>query len=337
MSIKNILLISTGGTIACTESADGYVPTMGGGELLSYVPGAAELARFEALNVLNVDSSNMQPEDWVLIARAIRDRAGDYDGVIVLHGTDTMAYTSSAVSFMTVGLEIPVVFTGAQIPIQYPDSDGRRNLMDAVRVVCEGDLAGVFIVFAGKIMSGCCASKIDTSSMEAFQSINRRELGCVRDGAVQIFSRPAAAEGPRWHIAVDKRVLLWKLTPGISPDFFDRNIADNYRVIILEAFGVGGLPMLKNSFLPKILEWRRQGILTVVTTQCYYGRCNMSIYETGRLALNEGAVCAGNMTREALLTKLMWILSMTEDTGEIVRWLGRDCCGEFGVDGDKKI
>ncbi|QNL43914.1 asparaginase [Oscillibacter hominis] len=330
--MKKILLLTTGGTIACTGGGAGYAPTLDGSALLSYVPEVRGLADIELTGILNIDSSNMQPEDWELIAKTIRDAEDRYDGIVIVHGTDTMAYTSSAVSFMTLGLRKCVVFTGAQIPISKEGSDGRENLLDAVCTACSSGLTGVYVVFGGKIMPGCCVSKCDTEARAAFQCVNRREVGCVHQGKLRIFEYPSAPAGrPEWHIRVDNRVLLWKVTPGLSPDLLDACIEARYKIIILEAFGVGGLPMLRNSFLPKIIEWRERGILTVVTSQCHRGRCDMTIYETGRLALNQGAVCAGNMTREALLTKLMWILSITEDTDEIIALLRQNCCGEFGL------
>lgn len=329
--MKKILLLTTGGTIACTQSGDGYCPTLGGDTILSYVPQVREIAQLDTADVLNVDSSNMQPDDWILIAKAIRQHIESYDGIVVLHGTDTMAYTSSALSFMTLGVKKPVVLTGAQIPISQENSDGRRNLFDAICVASNSGLKGVFVVFHGKIMSGCCTSKCDTTDMDAFRSINCMDIGTVQEKQI-ILHRffTAGRNTPEWHIALDDRVLLWKLAPGVSPEIFDQKISENYKAIILEAFGIGGLPMLKNSFLPKILEWREKNILTVVTTQCYYGRCDMSIYETGRLALNKGAICAGNMTREAILAKLMWLLSITQDPKELIEMLKENYCGEFG-------
>lgn len=332
MILKKILLLTTGGTIACTMGGNGYTPTLDGNALLSYVPNIKSLADISVVSVLNVDSSNMQPEDWITIARAIRNHIGRYDGIVVLHGTDTMAYTSSAVSFMTLGITKPVIFTGSQIPIVEENSDGRKNLYDAVCTACSSGLQGIYVVFGGKILSGCCTSKYDTTDLEAFQSINRGEIGCVSKGSITIYKHPPLPSSePKWHIAVDNRVLLWKLTPGVCPDLLDEKAVGTYKIIILEAFGIGGLPMLRNSFLPKIQQWREKGILTVVTTQCYHGRCDMSVYEAGRLAVNRGAVCAGNMTREALLTKLMWLLSITDKTDEIVEKLAYNYCSEFGL------
>lgn len=329
--MKKILLLTTGGTIACTKSEEGYCPTLAGEDLLSHVPQIQEIAQFDVINVLNIDSSNMQPDDWVLIAETIRQHIALYDGVVVLHGTDTMAYTSSALSFMTLGVEKPIVLTGAQIPISQEDSDGRENLFDAVCVAANSGLTGVFVVFHGKIMSGCCLSKCDTTDTDAFRSINCLDVGTVRERQIILHRFLTAGKNkPEWHTAIDSRVLLWKLAPGVSPELFDQKIRENYKAVILEAFGIGGLPMLKNSFLPKIWEWREENILTVVTTQCYHGRCDMSIYESGRLALNKGAICAGNMTREALLTKLMWLLSITQDPKELIEMLKENYCGEFG-------
>lgn len=330
--MKKVLLLTTGGTIACTDSKDGYIPTLQGEELLKYVPQTQKMAKITSMSILNVDSSNMQPEDWVTIADAIHANIDSYDAVIVLHGTDTMAYSASAVSFMTLGLQKPVIFTGAQVPISVEGSDGRQNLYDALCVACNSGLIGVFVVFGGKIMNGCCVSKCDTTDIHAFQSVNSKDIGVIKNGTITVFNLPKERHSDyQWQKTIDTRVLLWKLTPGVSPDFLSREIEENYKIVILEAFGVGGLPMLRNSFLPKITQWREKEILTVVTTQCYYGGCDMTIYETGRMALNLGAICAGNMTREALFTKLMWILSITSNLEKITDMLRCDCCGEFGL------
>lgn len=329
--MKKILLLTTGGTIACTKETGIFRPSLSGRNILSFVPDACKEANIDIVEVLNIDSSNMQPGDWVHIAKTIKGMADNYDGIVVLHGTDTMAYTTSAISFMTIGNKIPIVFTGSQLPIAFAGSDAEKNLQDAILVACYSGLQGVYLVFNGKIMNGCCVSKSNSCEPDAFQSINCQAVGVIDNKKISLYYYPQQlADGPQWHMGVCSKVLLWKLTPGIDPCVLDDIEGKGYKVLILEAFGVGGIPMLKNNFLPKIIEWKEKGILTVVTTQCYQGKCDTSIYEVGKLAMNKGAICAGNMTREALVAKLMWILSITNDADNIIEMLRKNFCGEFG-------
>ena len=177
--MKRILLIATGGTIACKQTASGLAPQLGAKELLSYVRDRAE--NVESIELFRMDSSNVQPEEWRAIAQAVADNMHKADGIVITHGTDTMAYTSSMLSFMLRGIKIPVVLTGAQYPMGMDGSDAAANLGDALTAARELP-AGVYIAFGGSVILGCRAVKTRTMSLNAFESINRPLVGYFEDG-----------------------------------------------------------------------------------------------------------------------------------------------------------
>lgn len=329
---KKILLLTTGGTIACTEGEHGFAPTMPGEALLAHVPEISQYADVTVLPVLNKDSSNMNPGDWICIADAIYENRMDYDGIVVLHGTDTMAYSAAAVSFMTMGAEVPVVFTGAQHPVGQPGSDGPGNLRDAVCTACFPALRGVFLVFDGQILNGCRASKVSTSELHAFESVGGSLMGTVRDRQVRLIKAPERNWEPAfcWRRRLEERVLFLKLVPGMDAKVLELVYGNHYRAVILEAFGLGGIPGGESGILEEIGKLCEAGILVLVTTQCSRGLCDMSVYEVGQKALEAGAVCTGVAAKEALLAKVMWGLALTEDPAQLRTLLEHDFCGELG-------
>ena len=331
--MKNILLLTTGGTIACTEGANGYTPTLSGEALLEYVPQVREYARLRVQPLLNKDSTNMEPRDWLSIADAIFDHWLKYDGIVVLHGTDTMAYSASAVSFMTLGIGIPVVFTGSQHPVGQPESDAPRNLADAICTACRCDLGGVLLTFDGTVFNGCCVSKVSTSELHAFESCGGTPVGRIRHGALQITAPPRrdVRTSLTWRRSLDSRVLFLKITPGMDGALLELATLGHYPIVVLEGFGLGGIPSGENGLLERITQLHRRGILVVVTTQCSRGRCDMTVYEAGQAALEHGALCSSVISKEALLTKLMWILAQTQAPEEIEQLLFHDFCGELGT------
>ena len=183
--MKKLMILSTGGTIACTQTEDGLIPTLSADDILAYVPDAAKLGIIETKTILSLDSSNIQPEEWRLIAKAVFDCLPDYDGIVILHGTDTMAYTASMLSFMLRNVGKPVVITGSQLPVGHPQTDAKANLRDAMITAASG-IPGVVVVFDRKIMLGCRVAKVRTTSQNAFESINRLPVGRVRFGRVRL-------------------------------------------------------------------------------------------------------------------------------------------------------
>ncbi len=329
---KKILMLTTGGTMASGEMGDGLAPRLSGEELLALCPGVRETAEIDVEPVLSIDSSNMQPEHWVLLARRIADTLGAYDGVVITHGTDTMAYTASALSFMLLGIRIPVVLTGSQYPAGETGSDAPRNLLEAFAVARDARFAGVYIVFCGRIIKGCRATKADSVSIDAFRSVNVPEAALFAGRRIAVHHLdPLPPEEP-FRIGACPKVLLMKLIPGMDPQLFDYIAKMDIRAVVIECFGFGGVPIAMRSLIDKLHELGERGIVSVGTTQCGAGYCNMSTYEVGRRALEQGVICAGDMTFEAIVAKLMWICSFETDLKKIEALFLTNLCGELSED-----
>ena len=188
--MKKILLIGTGGTIASDVTDSGLAPELTTEQLLSHIPGISDICGVDCLQLLNLDSTNMTPAHWLEIAACIRDHYGCYDGFVITHGTDTMAYTAAALSYLIQGSPKPIVLTGAQRPIGFDSTDSKTNLADAFRCAAE-DLPGVSIVFNSRVILGTRAKKTRSKSFQAFSSINHPELGVLRDGVLLRYIRQA--------------------------------------------------------------------------------------------------------------------------------------------------
>ena len=329
MRRTKILMLTTGGTVASASGGDGLSPQLRGEQLLSFCPGILDEADVTIESVLSLDSSNMQPEHWTLLAERIVERRRDYDGVVITHGTDTMAYTSSALSFMLRGIRIPVILTGSQSPIGEPGSDAPRNLLQAFYIAMDARFAGVYVVFCGRIIKGCRASKVDTVSLDAFRSINVPEAALFAGKRICVYHLDPAPAEEAFHLGACPKVLLMKLIPGMDPHILDYVAQMDIRALVLECFGFGGVPIAMRSLIGKLHMLEKKGIISVGTTQCSGGYCNMSTYEVGRKALMEGVICAGDMTYEAIVAKLMWLCSFESDTRRIQELFLTNLCGEL--------
>ena len=331
--MKKIRIYTTGGTIASTEGENGLLPTMTGDDMLNLVPECRTFGEISCRAIMNLDSTNIQPEDWTNVATALKEEVSEFDGFVVLHGTDTMAYSAAAVAFMTIGIQKPVIYTGSQIPISKPGTDAMRNIRDAVFAAANLDYPGIYIAFNGKLMNGCSVSKTNTFALDAFSSVNTCDVGEI-DGLTKTltinYQPNRLVDRYRWHTNVENKVLLLKLYPGVLPETIRYEFVRQFKAVILEAFGAGGVPAYERSFLPKIRELQEHGILTVITSQCLQGASDISIYEVGKNAAELGAVCAGPIVSDVLVAKLMWAVSMTSDLSELKDILSTDFCGEFG-------
>jgi L-asparaginase len=333
--MKNILYLSTGGTISSTHGGEGIVPTVGAVSMLELVPSVKRLCRVEARSVMSIDSTNMQPEDWSVIAKAAFEGLKEFDGVVVSHGTHTMAYTASALSFMIRNLGKPVVFTGAQIPVDEESTDAKRNLIDAFRAACE-PIAGVFLVFNGWIALGCRVSKMHAKHTDAFVSVNAPAVGSVLGGKVRYFgSRSGArqAEEPSLHPGICPDVFLLKVFPGMNPGLFDVLTTLGVKGVVIEGYGIGSVPSSKRGILPKVKELLDRGIAVAITTQSLFDGTDLSLYEVGKKCLAMGAIEGRDMTVEALVTKLMWALGQSDDQKEVRKIMATDFAGEVTLDG----
>lgn len=338
--MKKILLFTTGGTIASKEGASGLKPDMDASEILSYMGDLATRYDITCKELLNLDSSNIQAEEWEKIAGNIYENLGFYDGIIITHGTDTMAYTASMMSFMLQNLPIPVVFTGSQMPIDNLLTDARNNLYTAFAAVDAGIL-GISVAFNRRVMRGCRAVKVRTLGFEAFESVNAPYLAEVFSNGMRSYHEPekavqsSGAAPPlkkavlKDHICTD--VFLLKLIPNTKPAIFDVLADLGYRGIVLEAFGAGGLHFLRRNLLEKLEALTKSGISVVACSQCLYEPSDFSIYEVGRRLLECGVIPGLDMTTEASVTKLMWALGQTKDPEEVREYFNRDLAGEVSL------
>ena len=261
----------------------------------------------------SLDSSNITPDDWHRLALRIGEKAGICDGVVVIHGTDTMAYTSSMLSFMLQNISIPVVVTGSQMPLGVPMSDAADNLRCALQMATSG-YGGVFVAFDRKIMLGCRTSKVRTVSFNAFESINYPYIGEVNAFGLQLRPKPPAANLPFLVQAeYSDRIAVLKLFPGMNPDIFCFLQEHGYEGIYIEGFGLGGVPFLKSDFTAEIRRVSQSGLPILVGSQCRYEGSNLNIYETGQRILECGGIPVHDMTYEAVVTKLMWCLGQTKE------------------------
>lgn len=317
MEKKKILHIGTGGTIASEQSATGLAPELTSEQLLRFIPDISAFCDVDCLQLMSLDSTNIQPKHWVRIAVAIRDRYDQYDGFVISHGTDTMAYTAAAMSYLVAGSPKPIVFTGAQKPIGFDTTDSKQNLRDAFTVAAS-DMAGVMVVFNGKVILGTRAKKTRSKSFEAFSSINYPFLGMVQDGRLIRYIRPDCYEKPVFTDVVNKQVALMKLIPGADCGVVDYLLERN-DAIIIESFGVGGLPTYKaGDYYEAVKRGLDAGKTVVMTTQVENEGSDLAVYHVGNtIKRNLPILEAYDMTTEAAVAKLMWILGQTTDQKEV--------------------
>lgn len=325
---KKILLLTTGGTIASVPGGQGLEPHRSQvmerelEQLRTYYDIAVR-------DVMCLDSSNIRPQEWQLIAGSIFDNREGYDGIVVSHGTDTMAYTASAVTFMLPDIDLPVVFTGSQLPLADMLSDGPDNLRTAFAMAASG-YPGVFLAFDRKVMLGCRAVKVRASGFSAFESVNASYAAQVSNRGLVVDSTvlPRRTGEARLCPELSENVFLLKLTPGLNPAVFDMLAAMGYKGIVIEAFGLGGVNVLHKG-LRGIRRAVEDGISVVVTTQCLYDSANLEIYQVGAKLLELGVIQGRDMTSEAAMTKLMWALGQGLEPEGIAELFARNLAGEI--------
>ena len=305
--MKRILLLSTGGTIASKQTPCGLRPARTAEDLRTAL-GTPQHVQIETEDLFALDSSNITPAHWQMMARAVAARRMDYDGFIITHGTDTMAYTAAALYYMLVQIDRPVVLTGAQRPLGMAGSDAEENLRLAYRAASSG-YTGVCIAFGGRLLHGNAARKIYTKADDAFRSIGRADIDLST-------AAPWEAMQP-FHLcdALDLRVAVVRLYPGMPLHALTAHLEAGCRGLIIEAYGCGGIPGAESqqSLLPALSMAQERGCTVVLTTQCTYDGADISLYEVGARAAALGALSGGTLPTEALYVRLMQLLADTPE------------------------
>lgn len=314
--MKNILFIATGGTIASKKTDIGLTPQITPEELLSYVPGVANFCKVTAVTPFNLDSSNVRPDNWRMIVHTIWENYEKYDGFVIAHGTDTMAYTAAALSYMIQNSAKPIVITGSQKPINLDITDAKTNLYDSFLYASDDTSQGVQLVFDGKVIAGTRAKKVRTKSYNAFSSIDFPCLAVIQDHRIMRYIPMIPFQDEvEFYEKINDNIFLLKLIPGIRPTLLPV-IFENYDGIIVESFGVGGIPSsIKEEFLRLSREYPDK--LVVMSTQVVHEGSDMTVYEIGH---DVKAACnfleSYDMTPEAVTAKTMWVLANVEKDTE---------------------
>lgn len=287
------------------------VPSSYLADLAAEVPVLKKIADVDSKILYQVDSSDMQPEQWIELARLIHASLPRYDGVVVVHGTDTMAYTASALGFLLPDLDRPVILTGSQRPLDRIRSDARQNLIDAFQLATMR-IPEVGLAFASRLLRGCRATKVDAWGLDAFESpmcLPLAKLGIDIELGPHILP-PRTRQ--RFDARLEPRVLAVRLFPGLDARLLIGALDSGVRGLVLKAFGAGNIPTTGRSLLPVIEKATTLDVPVVIVSQCNRAHVDLTRYAGGRAALDAGAIGAGDMTDEAALTKLMVVLGRFE-------------------------
>lgn len=320
-AMKKILLLGTGGTIASKQTEDGLQPALTAPEILEYVPGVERYCDIDVKQVCNIDSTNMSPEIWSQIVRAIEANYDHYNGFVITHGTDTMAYTSAALSYMIQNSRKPIVITGSQMPINTDSTDAKVNLRDSIYYACDDYSENVSLVFDGSVIAGTRAKKMMARSFNAFYSVNFPVLARIQDEhIIRYLPYDPIREPLRFQREVSDSICVMKLIPGSRPELL-AYLFEHYDCIVIESFGVGGIPAkMLEQFYAEMEKWASKGKFIVMTTQVVNEGSNMEIYQVGQRVKKEFQLLESyDMTLEATLTKLMYLMKRFEGDYDAIR------------------
>ena len=322
-SANHVMVLYTGGTIGMQASANGLAPASGFEarmrEQLANV--SVPAWRFREMSPL-IDSANMTPAYWQRLRTAVVEAVDDgCDAVLILHGTDTLAYSAAAMSFQLLGLPAPVVFTGSMLPAGVPDSDAWENVSGALLALGEGLAPGVHLYFHGALMAPTRCAKIRSFGRHPFAALQRN------GGVAQAEALPAALDYRQPKALANVGVL--PLVPGIAAAQLDALLGSGIQALVLECFGSGTGPSDNPAFLASLQHAREQGIVVVAITQCHEGGVELDVYEAGSRLRGVGVLSGGGMTREAAFGKLNALLGAGLDTQDVRRLVELDLCGEL--------
>lgn len=334
MNKKSIYIAYTGGTIGMKHSSQGYIPVSG--YLQQQLLNMPEFNRIEMPEFTIheysplIDSSDMTPEDWQRIANDIRKNYDNYDGFIILHGTDTMAFTASALSFMLENVTKPIIVTGSQIPLAELRSDGQTNLLNALYIAANYPINEVTLFFNNKLLRGNRATKAHADGFEPFASPN---FPLLLEAGINIKRLPYSnfpVYGDTLRIATitPQPIGVVTLYPGISADIIRNFLLQPVKALILRTYGIGNAPQ-DTALLNELKQATERGIIVINLTQCISGRVNMTGYATGHALTRAGVISGADMTLEATLTKLHYLLSQSLDYQQIVTLMQRNLRGEL--------
>lgn len=314
--MKKILLIATGGTIASKYTESGLAPQLSADALLSYIPQAKNFCEIETTQLFSLDSTNINSSHWLSLASFIEEKYEYYDGFVICHGTDTMAYTAAALSYLVQNNRKPIVITGAQKPIDLPITDARSNLLDSLRFACDERAHGTVIVFGGRAIAGTRAKKERSKSYNAFSSINYPDIANIYDDRIIFYinDKDFSTTPLKFYHHMNDRVFLLKLTPGVNGKILDA-LYDSYDGLIIESFGVGGIPNYGDgSFENAIKKWIDSEKFIAMATQVTHEGSDMAVYQVGKEIKDKFHLIESyDMTLEAAVTKMMWILGQTHE------------------------
>ncbi len=333
--MSRVFVAYTGGTIGMVPGAGGFVPKPG--EFLDIFNhldfvGAPELPDFviEEFDPI-LDSANMRPTDWNRIASIIEEKYTEFDGFVVLHGTDTMAYTASALSFMLEGLRKPVILTGSQIPLCRIRSDGYRNVVEAMTLAGDYSIPEVCIHFGGRLLRGNRATKVSSAALKAFDSPNFPFLGRVATGfkVRDDLVRRSPHGALKVHSLGRSRVGALRIFPGMEAEILENILRPPLQGLVLECYGVGNAPV-QDGKIPAVIESAcRRGVVVAIASQCSDGTVDLGGYATSSALAQAGAISGLDMTVEALMTKMMYLIELGLPTDQVKYRLGVSLRGEL--------
>ena len=326
---SKVIVIHTGGTIGMVQGKDGVLrPLQNPQTLLRSLPELADIAELELRVPFNLDSSNIQPSHWLQLAQIVRAEQNNCVGFVILHGTDTIAYTAAALSFLLADVTRPIIITGAQRPLRMLRTDARTNIIDAVELATR-DIPETTVLFNNMLLRGNRAQKISNDRYSAFHSPNYPPLGQL---GLQVSlasehmqrSRQNFFPTPRF----ETKVLCLKLHPGFDETLFDILPPANFKAMILQGFGAGNIPLC-----PRMLKWleahSKSGLVIAIASQSPRGCVDLSLYEGGREAQARGAISCRDMTIETSLIKMMLLQGTRSDRTEIEKLFTTSLAGEL--------